>query len=277
MGERFIINLAPTGMVPTREMTPKVPITPEEIVEQVLEAAALGVNMVHLHAREIGTGRPTYKKEIFAEIIQGIRRKNEKLVIGVSTSGRNFSEFAQRSEVLDLEGESKPDFASLTLSSLNFVKQASLNSPEMIQDLAQKMIANGIRPELEVFDMGMINYAKYLIKNGLIYPPFYFNMILGNIATAQADLFNLGLMIQELPEGALWSVGGFGPYQLPMNVAALIAGGGVRTGLEDNIWYDEKKTILATNRVLIERILNLAKALGRKPYSPEELRKLLQV
>jgi uncharacterized protein (DUF849 family) len=277
MGERFIINLAPTGMVPTREMTPKVPITPEEIVEQVLEAAALGVNMVHLHAREIGTGRPTYKKETFAEIIQGIRRKNEKLVIGVSTSGRNFSEFAQRSEVLDLEGESKPDFASLTLSSLNFVKQASLNSPEMIQDLAQKMIANGIRPELEVFDMGMINYAKYLIKNGLIYPPFYFNMILGNIATAQADLFNLGLMIQELPEGALWSVGGFGPYQLPMNVAALIAGGGVRTGLEDNIWYDEKKTILATNRVLIERILNLAKALGRKPYSPEELRKLLQV
>lgn len=111
----------------------------------------------------------------------------------------------------------------------------------------------------------------------MIYPLFYFNIILGNISTAQADLFNLGLMLQELPEGALWSVGGFGLYQLPMNVAALIAGGGVRTGLEDNIWYDEEKTILATNRVLIERILNLAKALGRKPYSPEELRKLLQV
>ena len=142
-------------------------VTPEEIVEQVLEASELGANMVHLHAREPDTGLPTYKKEIYAEIISGIRRKNRELILCVSTSGRHFFEFEKRSEVLELEGEVKPDFGSLTLSSLNFNKQASINTPQMIQDLARKMISNSIRPELEAFDFGMINYSKYLIKKGV--------------------------------------------------------------------------------------------------------------
>jgi 3-keto-5-aminohexanoate cleavage enzyme len=119
---KFILNFAPTGMIPTKRMTPHVPISPDEIIRQVLEAANLGVNMVHLHARDPATGEPTYKKEIYAEIIKGIREKEKDLILCVSTSGRHFSEFEKRSDCLDLEGELKPDLASLTLSSVNFNK-----------------------------------------------------------------------------------------------------------------------------------------------------------
>ncbi len=140
MKDKFILNFTPTGMIPTKEMTSNVPLTPEEIVEQVHEVADLGVNMVHLHARDINTGLPTYKKETYAEIISGIRGENKDLVLCVSTSGRHFNEFERRSEVLKLNGSLKPDFGSLTLSSLNFNKQASINESQMIKDLAQKML-----------------------------------------------------------------------------------------------------------------------------------------
>ncbi|MFP3910139.1 MAG: 3-keto-5-aminohexanoate cleavage protein [Archaeoglobaceae archaeon] len=273
MGE-FILNFTPTGMIPTKDMTPYVPVAPAEIVEQVLEAAELGANMVHLHARD-EEGKPTHKKSVYEKIISGIREENKEIVICVSTSGRNFSEFEKRSEVLELEGDLKPDFASLTLSSLNFNKQASINEPGMIKALATKMLQKGIRPELEAFDLGMINYAKYLINKGLIKQPFYFNLILGNIACAQANMLSLGLMEKELPEGSIWSTGGVGDSQLKMNIMSLVAGGGVRVGLEDNIWFDEARTRLATNVDLIKRILAIADALGEKPYSPKDARKVL--
>jgi uncharacterized protein (DUF849 family) len=269
------MNFTPTGMLPTKQMTPLVPIAVDEIVAQVLEVADLGVNMVHLHARDPETGKPTYKGEVYAEIIDAIRQENEDLIICVSTSGRDFFEFEKRSEVLDLKGRLKPDFGSLTLSSLNFNKQASVNAPDMIQSLAGKMLDNGIRPELEVFDLGMINYAKYLVRKDLIRPPFYFNLILGNIACAQADMMSLGLMVRELPPDSIWSVGGVGNAQLPMNAMSIVAGGGVRIGLEDNIWFDLDRTKLATNRDLVKRMLLIAGALGRKPYTCAEARKLL--
>jgi len=277
MNKNYILNFTPTGMIPTKEMTPKVPIHPPEIIEQVLEAAELGANMVHLHARDPHDGTPSFEKEIYAEIISGIRAQNKDLVICVSTSGRDFPEFEKRSACLDLTGELKPDFGSLTLSSLNFNKQASVNTPQMIQSLARKMLDNGIRPELEAFDLGMINYAIYLIKKGLIKPPFYFNLILGNIACAQANLMNLGLMVKELPADSVWSAGGIGPFQLKMNAMSLVAGGGVRIGLEDNIFFDQEKTQLASNRELVERIIGVAKVLGRTPYSQKEARKVLGV
>jgi len=272
---KFILNFTPTGLIPTKEMTEKVPVSPAEIVRQVLEASQLGANMVHLHAREPDTGIPTYRKDIYAEIIDGIRQKNKDLILCVSTSGRNFIEFEKRSEVLELTGELKPDFGSLTLSSLNFNKQASINTPPMIKDLALKMQQNGIRPEFEAFDLGMINYAKYLIKKGYVSPPYYFNLILGNIACAQADMLSLGLMIRELPESSIWAVGGVGDSQLQMNAMSIIAGGGVRVGLEDNIWYDKARTKLASNKDLIERILVISNAIGLEPYSQKEARKIL--
>lgn len=275
MSKKFILNFAPTGMIPTKQMTPHVPVMVDEITEQVLEAAELGANMVHLHARDPETGDPTYKKDYYANIIRRVRSHFPKLIICVTTSGRTFSEFEKRSEVLDLDGDLKPDFGSLTLSSLNFNQHASINSPQMIQALAQKMLECGIKPELEAFDLGMINYAHYLIQKGLIKPPYYFNLILGNIACAQATLLNLGLMIKELPVGSIWSAAGVGDTQLTMNIMALISGGGVRVGLEDNIWFDADRTIMATNRDLIIRIVKIASAMGFEPYTHEELRGIL--
>jgi 3-keto-5-aminohexanoate cleavage enzyme len=274
---KFILNFAPTGLIPTREMTPHVPILPHEIVNEVLGVADLGITMVHIHARDPETGRPAYERELYGEIIAGIRKKRKDLILCVSTSGRTFSKLEKRSDCLSLEGKLKPDLGSLTLSSLNFNKQASVNSPQMIQDLARRMLERGIKPELEAFDLGMINYARYLIQKGLLRPPYYFNLILGNIACAQADMLHLGLMINELPEGAIWSVGAVGDSQLEMNSISIATGGGVRVGLEDNIWYDSERTRLATNRDLVERIVYIARAMGREPLSPKEARGLLNL
>ena len=262
-------------MIPTKVMTPHVPVTPEEIVIQVLEAVSLGANMIHLHARDPKTGESTYKKDTYGRIIEGIRKYDKQIILGVSTSGRTYHEFEKRSECLDLAGELKPDFGSLTLSSLNFNKQASISTPRMIQDLALKMREKGIKPELEVFDLGMINYAKYLIRRKLIQPPYYVNFILGNIACAQSDMLHLGLLIKELPGRTYWAASGVGDYQFQTNTMALIAGGGVRVGLEDNIYYDGNRKKLATNKELLNRIMNVAGMLDCEPYKVSELRKKL--
>lgn len=273
---KLIINLCPTGMITNKKLTPFVPQTPEEIISDVLTCSQMGVSMVHVHACE-STGEPTYKKEIYAKIIGGIRKERPELVITVSTSGRIFNEFEQRGEVLDLEGDLKPDMASLTLSSLNFLRTASVNSPDMILKLAEKMQKKGIKPELEVFDIGMVNYANYLISKGLVEPPYYFNIILGNIATAQAKIQHLSLMISELPENSIFSIGGIGLSQKNMNLLGMIIGNGVRVGLEDNIWYDDSKTILATNFSLVERIMRSAGLAGRQIAVPNEVREFLKL
>ncbi|HET9064290.1 MAG TPA: 3-keto-5-aminohexanoate cleavage protein [Gemmatimonadales bacterium] len=275
MPGKFLLNFTPTGMIPTKAMTPEVPIHPAEIVAQVREAVTLGANMAHLHARDPVDGRPTYRPEVYAEIVSGVRLHHPDLVICLSTSGRDFPGFAERAACLDLSGDLKPDMASLTLSSLNFNNQASMNSPDMIKALAARMQERGIKPELEAFDLGMINYAHYLISKGLITPPYYFNLILGNIACAQATLLSLGLMIRELPPDSYWSVGGIGGAQLRMNIIGIADGGGVRVGLEDNIYWDTERTRLASNGELVERLVTIARALGCVPYSLSEARTLL--
>ena len=273
----LIINFTPTGMIPTKQMTPHVPTTVQEIVEDVHEAVEIGITMVHLHARDEQTGESTYKAEVYSEIIAGIRKFSSDLVVTVSLSGRTFGEFEKRAEPLKLEGNVKPDMGSLTLSSVNFNRQASISAPEMIQTLAREMKHRGILAELEAFDVGMINYAKYLESKGLLEPPHYFNLILGNIACAQADLLHSGIMIRDLPPNSLWSLAGVGNYQLRMNSIAIAMGGGVRVGLEDNIWYDQAHARLARNPDLIRRIHRLAEANERKIMTPSELRKLLNL
>jgi 3-oxoadipate:acetyl-CoA acetyltransferase len=277
MPDKLIINFTPTGMIPTREMTPYVPINVSEIVEDVHKAFKLGITMVHLHARDSITEEPTYKKEIYAEIIKGIREFAPTLVICASLSGRTFSELNQRADPLFLEGNLKPDMGSLTLSSLNFNAIASVNTPKMVQDLATAMKEKKILPELEAFDLGMVNYAKYLQKKGLIKPPYYFNLLFGNIACAQADLLHTGIMIRDLPENSLYSLAGIGNQQLKMNSLSIAIGGGVRVGLEDNIWFDTSRTKLATNLDLLERIHIIAKANTREIMSPEEFRKKMNL
>ena len=275
--DKLIVNFTPTGMIPTKEMTPFVPIKVSEIIENVHQATEIGITMVHLHARDEISGEPTYKKELYAEIIEGIRKYASELVICVSLSGRTFSKLEQRSDPLYLEGNLKPDMGSLTLSSLNFNNIASTNSPKMIQDLASVMKERKIMPELEAFDIGMINYANYLEKKHLIKPPYYFNLLLGNIACAQADLLHTGIMIRDLPDNSVFSLAGIGNNQLKMNSLSIAVGGGVRVGLEDNIWFDTSRTKLATNSELLERIHIIAKANSREIMSPKEFREMMNL
>ncbi len=277
MADNLIINFTPTGMIPTKKMTSFVPVSVSEIVEDVHQATEIGITMVHLHARDPISQEPTYEKEIYAKIIEGIRNYAPTLVICVSLSGRTYSKLEQRSDPLFLEGSLKPDMGSLTLSSLNFNNIASTNSPKMIQDLASIMKEKGILPELEAFDMGMINYAKYLEKKDLIKSPYYFNLLLGNIACAQADLLHAGIMIKDLPENALWSLAGIGNTQLKMNSLSIAIGGGVRVGLEDNIWYDVSRTKLATNVDLLKRIHTIAKANSREIMTASEFREKMNL
>ncbi len=274
---KIIVNFTPTGMMPQKSNTPHVPIDKDEIIEQVKEAYELGITMVHLHVREPGTGIPSYKKELYSEVIEGIRSYAEDLVICVSTSGRMFTDYDKRSEVLSLEGDVKPDMASLTLSSLNFNRQASINEPEIIMQLANEMLKKGIKPELEVFDLGMVNYAGYLIKKEILKPPYYFNIIVGNIASAQSDLLHIGSIIKDLPKDCLFSLGGIGKVQLQTNSLAVSMGYGIRIGLEDNIWFDSGETELTTNAGLLKRIKKVADANQMEFMSPSELRKLLDL
>lgn len=277
MTEKLVINLAPTGMIPTKKMTEFVPVSVNEVVEDVHQAWEIGISMVHLHARDPNTGVPTYKSKIYGEMIEGIRKFSKDLIICVSLSGRDFGEFEKRSEPLQLDGDLKPDMGSLTLSSLNFNKQASVNAPDMIMALAAEMKKRHIAPEFEAFDAGMINYAHYLHRKELITPPFYFNLLLGNIACAQADILHAGIMIRDLPENSLWSLAGVGDSQHMMNSLSIAIGGGVRVGVEDNIWFDRKRTKLARNADFLRRIHTIAEANERPLMTSAELRKRLNL
>ena len=207
MASPLLINFTPTGMIPTKEMTPHVPVSVQEITEEVHEAYELGITITHLHARD-HDGKPTTDPEVYGRIVESVRAVAPELVICVSLSGRDVSDIDQRAAPLELTGKSKPDMGSLTLSSLNFIRQASKNSPDTIKELAIRMKDRGIIPELEAFDTGMINYGTYLIGKGILEPPFYFNIIFGNIANAQADLMHAGLAVQQLPLNCHWSFGG---------------------------------------------------------------------
>ncbi len=267
--KKFILNFTPTGVIPSKKQNPNAPIGVNEIIEQVHEACELGITIAHLHARD-SEGKNTGKKEVFSKIIEGIRRLCPELVVCVSLSGRTEPDFEKRSEVLEL----LPDMASLTLSSMNFLNQASINTPELIQRLAQKMNQYGVKPELECFDSGMINYAHYLSKKNIISAPYYFNLLFGNIFNAQTELTQVGLMLKELPENSYCSLGGLGVEQLKINATALANGHGVRVGLEDNLWFDVNRKIPATNITLVKRIHELAAALERPLLTSKEFGEL---
>ena len=156
----LIVNFTPTGMIPTKDMTRHVPLSPAEIAADVHEALELGITMVHLHARDETTGEPSYRAETYGRIIEKIREFSTDLILCVSLSGRNFPELDKRSEPLQLTGALKPDMGSLTLSSVNFNRQASVSEPGTIQGLARIMQQRGILPELEAFDSTRTRLAR---------------------------------------------------------------------------------------------------------------------
>lgn len=270
----LIINVAPTGMVPTTADNPAVPVTPESIASDCERCYRAGGSLFHLHAREADESA-TYRAEVYREIIRTVKAKCPDAIICVSTSGRTHREFWQRSEVLDLDGDEKPEMASLTLGSMNFPKQASVNDPAMIRALADRMRERAIVPELEVFDYGMVDYAKYLIERGVLREPFYFNLLLGSLGTVSATPFNLASIVAALPSGATWAAAGIGRFQFSMNSLGVTMGGNVRIGLEDNLYEDTGKQRLATNPGLVERIARLARAAEREPATPAQAREII--
>ena len=272
----FPLSLAPTGMIPTAEMTPHVPLTPEEVATDLGRCLRFGVSSIHVHARD-AEGEPTSSRSRYAEYVEAIRSVSSEVVLCASCSGRNDPRFETRSRVLDLEGDLKPDMGSLTLSSLNFAQSASVNAPDTVIRLAVKMQERGIKPELEVFDLGMMNYALYMIDKGYLEPPFYFNIILGNVASAQAKLTHLGAILQDLPPESLWSVGGIGCAQLPANLLGLSQGGGVRVGIEDNLWLDDDRTALARNADHVSRIAKIGRLMDKSIMTPKDFRAALKL
>lgn len=270
----LVINVCLTGMIPARAQTPHVPLSVEEIIADAVAVYDAGARVVHIHARD-AAGAPTPDPETFARIIRGIRRERPGMVCAATTSGRNWADFERRSAVLHLDPEARPDMGSLTLGSLNFLTGASVNTVEMVERLAQAMQDQGVRPELEVFDLGMINLARYLERNGLLTGRKYFNLLLGNLNTAPATIGNLATLVAALPADSTWGAAGLGDFQLPMNAAAIVAGGHVRVGIEDSVHYDYARTRLATNRELVERVARIAAELQRPLATPAETRALL--
>lgn len=272
----LIINACLTGMIPRKADAPHVPVTHDEIVADALACVEAGATILHLHARDENED-PTPEPEAYARLFEAIREEAPQVVLCATTSGRTWSEFDKRSAVLELEGSARPDMASLTLSSLNFPRQASVNEPEMVSRLATRMKERGIKPELEVFDAGMINALKVLASRGVIEPPFYVNILLGSVYSAQGRIHDLAYLESLLPQRCVWAGAGIGAFQLPVNTAAIVMGGHVRVGLEDNTWYDAARTRQATNLELVERVVRIADELGRRVATPDETRQLLGV
>ncbi len=269
------VVLAPTGMVPTRAMTPHVPLTPKEIARDVAAAAAIGITSVHLHARD-DDGAPTWHRDVYARIVGEVRSLVPDVLINVSTSGRTWTELERRADCLALDDDLKPDLASLTLSSLNFLTQASINAPDTVRGLATIMRDRGIVPELELFDLGMVNFAHVLRKEGLVPPGAVANLFFGNVAGMQAGASEIGLAVERLPEGMVWAGAGLGDYQLTAQSMSIAMGGGVRVGLEDGIFLDRRREKLATNAGLVERVHELIALHDRSLMSPDEMRAHLQ-
>ncbi len=210
--DKLIINVAMTGMVPTRKDTPHVPLSVEEIVADAKRCWEAGASILHLHARDEKGSRP----------IAGTSTRRScgacaaacpDIILCVSTSGRVFKSFEERSEVLDCV-DPAPEMASLTLGSMNFPKVESVNSPTMIASLARKMQERGIVPEWEAFDMGMVDYANYLVDHGILKPPFYCNFLLGSLGTLSATRVQLGHHRARPAQGR--DLGGGGDRTVPI-------------------------------------------------------------
>lgn len=272
--DKVIINAALTGMVPSKQQNPNVPITVDEIIADARRCWEAGASIVHVHARD-GDGLPTYHGHVYRDLFAGIRAACPGLLISGTTSGRRHNELEKRSEVLCLEDELVPDLASLTLGSLNFRSGVSINAPETIAGLAGIMRQRGVVPELELFDMGMVDYLHYLLKEDTLARPLYGNLLLGSLGSLAATPYNLAAMVRALPEGMTWSATGIGRYQAQVNSLALAMGGHVRVGLEDNLWYDEARSQLASNAGLVERVAGVARAMGREVATPAEARAMI--
>ena len=271
MSTPCIITVAITGSVPTKKDSPAVPITVPEQIESTHAAYEAGAALVHVHVRN-DDGSTTSDPEKFGRFLAGIRRHCPDMIVQFSTGGRS-GMGKERGGMLHL----KPEMASLTTGSVNFATMIYENHPTLIHDLATSMLANDIKPEVEIFDLAMLYNAAKLVAEGLLKPPVHVQFVLGIPGALPADRevlqFELAQLERMLP-GATWTAAGIGRHQLVVNEWSLELGGHCRTGLEDNVRFD-KQRLASSNAELVKRVAQLTERFGRSVATPAEARQIL--
>jgi len=271
--EKLIIVVAPTGSVPRKKDTPYVPVTPDDIAETAYLCEQEGASAIHVHCRDENEN-PTSDYLVFNETVEKIRKRTD-LIVMVSTSGVASKSENERAQPL----KTNPEMASLTTGSLNFAGRKPpvvyVNTVETITFLARKMLEMSIKPEIEAFDVGFISQGIRLIEHGLVKRPAHFQLVMGVDGGISASPENLIHMRNQLPPDATFVVAGMSKWQLPMTTMAILMGGHVRVGLEDNLYRAKGK--LARNEELVAQARHLAEELQREVATPDEARQILSL
>lgn len=266
--EKLIITAALTGAEVTRADNPNLPITPAEIAEAAYECYEAGASIVHLHVRH-ADGTPTQDGAVYKETIERIKEKCD-IIIQVSTGGAVGMSAEERLQPVYL----KPEMATLTTGSVNFGNNVFLNPPAYLKQFARVMQEHGVKPEIEVFDVGMINNALHLVKQGLLKEPLHFDFVMGVPGGIPATIKNLLHLVESIPQGSTWSVAGVGRAELTLATAAVLLGGHVRVGFEDNIYF-ARGVLAESNAQLVERVVKIARLHYRDIATPQEARSIL--
>ena len=272
MENELIVTAALVGSRPTKKMNPAVPYSPEEIAASAIECYKAGAAVAHVHVRNPITGENEHNIDYFREVLDRIREACD-IIVNLTTS----ASYLQGSDVGQRRLQPvflKPDMCSFDLGSVNFFDRVFLNPPDWAEEAAKCMKDNDVKPEIEVFDTGHISQAIDLIRKGLIQSPPYFQICMGVKWGIEATAENLLFMKSKLPAGAVWSVLGVGKAQLPMITLAMILGGHVRVGFEDNI-YVKQGVLASSNAQMVEGAVDLAERLGRRVVAPKEARVML--
>ena len=268
--EKLIITAAICGAEVTKEHNPAVPYTVEEIGREALAAYKAGASIIHLHVRE-DDGTPTQSEARFSECISEIKRLCPDVIIQPSTGGAVGMSNEERIQPVNL----LPEMATLDCGTVNFGgDDIFVNTENTIKEFGERMIALGVKPEVEVFDKGMIDTALRLNKQGYIQSPMHFNFVLGVTGGIAATPRDFCFLRDSITADSTFTVSGIGRAQFPMAVLGIISGGHVRVGFEDNI-YISKGVLAKSNGELVEKVVRLAKEFGREIATPDEAREIL--
>jgi len=270
--EKLIITAAISGAEVTKEMNPAVPYTIEEIVKEAKSAHDAGAAVIHLHVRW-DDGTPTQDKGRFKEAMEAIKAVCPEVIILPSTGGAVGMSAEQRLQPIDL----KPEIATLDCGTCNFGgDDIFVNTENMNIEFAKKMKEMGVKPELEVFEKGMIDNAIKLYKNGLLDGPLHFNIVLGVNGAMSATPRDLVYMVESLPKDSTWCATGIGKNEFDLAAVTMVMGGNVRVGFEDNL-YLEKGILAKNNGELVEKVVQLANILKREIATPADARRILSL
>jgi 3-keto-5-aminohexanoate cleavage enzyme len=268
--EKLIITAAISGAEVTKEHNPAVPYTIAEVVREAKSAVDAGASVIHLHVRK-DDGTPTQSKDRFQEAINAIRKACGDVIIQPSTGGAVGMSDLERLQ--STEVTPTPEFATLDCGTLNFGgDEIFINTDNTIMNFAKIMKERGIKPELEVFDKGMIDIALKVNRKGLLVEPLHFDFVLG--VQMSATIRDLVFMVGSIPPGSTWTAAGIGRSAFEIAAATIIMGGHVRVGFEDNL-YLEKGILAKSNGELVAKVVKLANILGREIATPAEARKIL--